>query len=82
MGVIEAHHVDSKGAGGGDEQVVPLCSAAHAEIHKIGRHTFRLKYGDINLEKIAAGLWKDDAYHRIKYEHAQQAQSEHSAAQT
>jgi hypothetical protein len=32
-GRIEAHHVTSRGAGGGDEQVVPLCSLAHKNVH-------------------------------------------------
>ena len=32
----DAHHVKAKGAGGGDDQVIPLCRKHHAEWHSLG----------------------------------------------
>ena len=42
----EAHHLRSKGAGGGDEpdNTMVLCRTHHREIHDIGRDTFITKY--------------------------------------
>jgi len=57
FGKIEAHHVVSRGAGGGDEQVVPLCSKAHADGHKMGWETFQKRYR-VDLASTAAELWK------------------------
>lgn len=47
-----AHHVKTKGAGGGDEWCVPLCAQHHSEIHNIGRDTFAKKYG-MQLKRAA-----------------------------
>lgn len=60
QGRMEAHHVTTRGAGGGDEQLAPLCSLGHRLIH----HGCSF---DVDLEKIAADLWKASP-HRIKYE--------------
>lgn len=46
-----------------DSVVVPLCLAAHEEVHK-GHDTFEAKYG-LNLSKIAEQLWARSP-HRLK----------------
>lgn len=50
-GKVHAHHVRSVGAGGGDEQVVPVCALAHDNIHRGFCY-------DIDLASTAAELWK------------------------
>ena len=57
QGRMEAHHVESRGAWGGDEQVVPLCTLAHANIH--GGCTF-----PVDLAKLAAELWQASPHRR------------------
>ena len=42
---IEAAHVRSRGAGGGDDQVVPLCGTHHREAHRIGHKSFEKRHG-------------------------------------
>ncbi len=64
-GKIHAHHVKTKGAGGLDNQVVPLCNFHHGEIHTIGRDTFENKYG-VRLE-IIAGDYARCSPHRKKW---------------
>jgi hypothetical protein len=59
-GRMEAHHVRSRGAGGGDEQVVPLCALAHKNLHD--GCCF-----DVDLPAVAADLWKASP-HRLKME--------------
>lgn len=66
FGKMHAHHVTTRGAGGGDEQVVPLCAKHHDEIHTRGQNTFAAAY-KVDLEKLAKQLWKASS-HRIKYE--------------
>lgn len=41
----EAHHVKTRGSGGGDTWAVPMCVEHHREIHAIGINTFQEKYG-------------------------------------
>ena len=67
-GRIEAHHVKTRGAGGGDEQVVPLCSYHHARLDSPGWSSkkFEAVYM-IDMREIAAGLWLKSP-HRKKYE--------------
>lgn len=62
----EAHHVVSRGAGGGDETVVCLCAGAHADGHLRGWDTFQREFG-VDLSAIAAMFWKQSP-HRLKYE--------------
>lgn len=54
-GKIEAHHVTTRGAGGGDETAIPVCSAAHRLVHDLGRMTFERRFGK-DLAAIASGL--------------------------
>lgn len=69
-GRMEAHHSTTRGAGGGDDVAVPLCTKAHMEGHKIGWTTFEKRWG-VDLAKISAELWKASP-HRIKWERAHQ----------
>lgn len=55
---IEAAHVRSRGAGGGDDQVVPLCSRHHAEAHRIGHKSFAKRHG-LDLARMAKAIRKD-----------------------
>lgn len=40
----EAHHVETRGAGGSDLTCVPLCRACHSELHAAGIKHFQEKY--------------------------------------
>ena len=40
----DAHHVQAKGAGGGDDQVIPLCRMHHAESHANGGRRFHERH--------------------------------------
>ncbi len=64
-GKMEAHHVVSRGAGGGDEQVVPLCAGAHYDGHLRGWETFAKDFG-VDLTAIAAEFWKQSP-HGVRY---------------
>lgn len=66
IGPVEAHHVESRGAGGDDSQVVPLCSGAHQDGHTIGWTTFAKTYS-VDLERLANLLWQASP-HRLKWE--------------
>ena len=59
-GRMEAHHATTRGAGGGDDALVPLCAKGHRNIHD--GCCF-----DIDLAAIAAALWKASP-HRRKWE--------------
>ena len=52
LGPIHAHHTVTKGAGGGDEGAVPLCSKHHDYVHVKGRNEF-WDY----LTALAADMW-------------------------
>lgn len=55
-GVVEACHVKSKGAGGGDRgNLLPLCTAHHREQHDRGIATFAQRYG-LDLGQVAGLL--------------------------
>lgn len=41
---IEAAHVRIRGAGGGDDQVMPLCGTHHREAHRIGHKSFAKRH--------------------------------------
>lgn len=42
----DAHHIRTRGAGGGDEpdNVIPLCRQHHIEVHSQGAKSFAQKY--------------------------------------
>ena len=47
----EAAHVRSRGAGGGPDDLVPLCSGHHSEQHTAGTKTFEKRHGlDLRAE--------------------------------
>lgn len=71
QGRIESHHVETRGAGGGDEQQIPLCHLGHTQHHN--GYWFPL-----DQEQMAAELWKADTYHRQKYEREQLQQTPRS----
>lgn len=50
LGIVHTHHVKTKGAGGSDRQVIPLCAIHHNETHRRGVKSFARKYG-IDYEK-------------------------------
>jgi hypothetical protein len=52
----EAHHVTTKARGGHDGQTVPLCRAAHAELHGIGQKAFEERW-DVSLSVEQAKVW-------------------------
>lgn len=68
-GRIDPHHVKTRGAGGGDDKVVPMCRAHHTQLDSwgIGQETFQAIYG-VDLPKMADALWRADSYHRAKWE--------------
>ena len=44
-GDIDAHHIKSKGSGGGFiNNLIPLCRKHHSLVHSMGRLTFQQKY--------------------------------------
>lgn len=71
LGRTEAHHVrEGHGAMGtkpGDDNVVPICAAHHRQGHSVGWKTFEARYRRIDLDKIAAALWKNSPA-RIRWE--------------
>lgn len=65
------HHVISKGAGGGDEQVAGLCSqpdyplyppTCHHLVHSIGITTFQKRF-DIDLHAVSMSTWIRSPYY-------------------
>lgn len=54
---IQASHVQSKGAGGKKDSLVPMCFDCHSEYGR-GRHTFERRH-DIDLELEAYRLRKE-----------------------
>ena len=53
---VQPHHVKTRGSGGSDQQLVPLCAGHHDEIHFMGRHSWAALHG-LDLPAAAARLW-------------------------
>jgi hypothetical protein len=55
MGAVDAHHVTTRGAGGGDTEnnLMPLCHEHHTEWHMIGPSKMIDKY-----DGVYTWLWK------------------------
>ena len=69
IGRMEAHHSTTRGAGGGDETAVPLCSGHHADGHKMGWATFQQRFA-VDLASTAAALWNASPHgKRYRAEH-------------
>lgn len=43
-GIVDAHHAETRGAGGTDLCAIPLCRIHHGSIHRIGVKTFPQHY--------------------------------------
>jgi len=54
---VDAHHVQTRGAGGSDLTAVPLCRIHHDGIHRMGVMTFQTHF-KINLFEIQHFLLK------------------------
>ena len=52
----EAHHTRTRGAFGGDDTVVPLCTRHHKLWHLIGRKSFKARTG-VDVVTVAKSLW-------------------------
>lgn len=59
-GGIDAHHSKTRGAGGGDETVVPVCRGAHTLLDSPGwsQTLVEQRFGIEPMEVTAADLWK------------------------
>ena len=57
LGVVEAHHVKTRGAGGADrDNLLALCGRHHSEWHTIGRRSFERRWGlDAAAEAVELG---------------------------
>lgn len=56
---MDPHHVRTRGAGGGDEQVVPLCRRHHNLLDSPNWSQKRLEAEcGVDFEKVAEGLWR------------------------
>jgi hypothetical protein len=53
VGVVDAAHTKSRGAGGDSTHLIPLCRRHHHEQHAVGIKTFATKYG-LDLDALAA----------------------------
>ncbi len=62
---IDAHHVRTRGAGGGDEQVVPLCRFHHGQLDSPGwsQKKFQEHY-KLDMATTAADLWERSPHGR------------------
>lgn len=76
-GRIDPHHVQTVGAGGDDSQVAPLCRTAHNLLDSPwwSQKRFQEEYG-VDLHKVAADCWRNDLYHRMRWERDQQQATE------
>lgn len=58
-GPMDPHHQQTRGAGGGDDQVVPLCRTHHSLLDSPWWSQKRLEAEcGVDFAEIAAGLWK------------------------
>jgi len=74
VGKVQAHHSTTRGAGGGDETVVPLCVGHHAQLESPGWSQRRMEqvYG-LNMQAVADALWESSP-HGKKYRANRQAE--------
>lgn len=63
MGRLDPHHVITRGAGGGDEQVVPLCRRHHDICHDLKTDKFDALYGT-DIAETARLLWAQSPHRR------------------
>lgn len=53
---VDPDHHPTRGAGGTDDRVWPLCRIHHTERHMIGIKTFERKYG-VQVDLVIDELW-------------------------
>ena len=58
----EAHHVKTRGSGGGDDTAICICKWHHQQFHLLGRKTFGARY-NLDLVKLAQQLYRDFQQH-------------------
>lgn len=70
-GPLDPHHAKTRGAGGGDNHIVPLCRLIHSRLDSPGhsQKSVEDEYG-LNMLKSAEALWRADTYQRTKFERA------------
>ena len=72
-GPMDPHHQITRGAGGGDEQVVPLCRTHHSLLDSPNWSQKRLEAEcKVDFAEIAAALWLRSP-HGIRYRRAREA---------
>lgn len=69
VGQVEPHHDPSRGAGGGDNNVVPLCHGGHRLSHDDPRTE---DDHDVNYRETGDALWQADWKNRVLYERSHQ----------
>lgn len=68
-GRIDPHHARTRGAGGDDTRVVPLCRRLHNRLDSPGHSQASVeKEFGLNMLASGAALWQADTYHRVKFE--------------
>ena len=65
QGRMEAHHETTRGAGGGDDKLIPFCALAHEQHHR------GYKFVGLDQEATAADCWKNSP-HGQKYRREQE----------
>lgn len=73
QGRMEAHHETTRGAGGGDDKLIPLCALAH------GQHHLGYVFAGLDQAEVSAACWKASP-HRITWERKQQTESTNEEA--
>lgn len=68
-GRTDPHHARTRGAGGDDTRVVPLCRLLHTRLDSPGHSqaSVEAEYG-LNMLASGAALWQADTYHRGIFE--------------
>ena len=74
-GDMDPHHVRTRGAGGGDEQVIPLCRRHHSLLDSPWYTPARLEAEcQVDFAEVARGLWAiSDAGKRYRMKQARTA---------
>jgi hypothetical protein len=68
-GRLDPHHAKTRGAGGDDRHIVPLCRCIHSRLDSPGhsQKSVEDEYG-LKMLETSAALWREDTYHRQKFE--------------
>lgn len=72
-GPVDPDHIRTRGAGGGDEQVWPLCRGAHTLKGTIPLEEFEDRFG-VEAVPMAAELWDKSPHGKAyRYQHKEQS---------